>query len=172
MPVHVPTATLRAPFKVFSNHNTSTAAPVQVLDPAVPLDASRYNTEWIDTRHDHNGRLYYVSLRVMAVGSQCVSVWVRMRPVEDGNAAVHNTDTTLDATLWNSLYRRIVAPQLGVIQNLCEKIANVLGLGFFSHDILPENTKIPPARLRDRLQIRRWRISATSNAPVQTPDCK
>ncbi|THD65085.1 MAG: hypothetical protein E7813_16000 [Bradyrhizobium sp.] len=138
VPVRVPTATLHAPFKVFSNENIGSSAPVQVLDPGAPLDASRYNTEWIDTRHDHNGRLYYVSLRVMAAGSQCVSVWVRMRPVEDGNPAVHNTDTTLDASLWNSLYRRIVVPQLGAIQNLCEKIANVLGLGFFSHDILPE----------------------------------
>ncbi|WP_291572387.1 hypothetical protein [Bradyrhizobium sp.] len=77
-------------------------------------------------------------LRAMAVGSRCLSVFVRACPVEQGDASVHNTDTPVGADLWNFFYRTIVIPQMPAIESLCERIANVFGLGFFSHDILPE----------------------------------
>jgi hypothetical protein len=129
-----------APFKVFSNKNMGTHAPTYMVEARLPLDRSRYNTEWIDTRHEHNGRSYYVVLRAMAVGSRCVSIFLRARPADQGDASVHNTDTPIDAELWNALYRRIVIPQTQAIESLCEQIANVLGIGFFSHDVLPESS--------------------------------
>jgi hypothetical protein len=131
-------STTLAPFKVFSNENMGSHAPAHIVNVGKTLDGSRYNTEWIDTRHNYNGRDYYVVLRAMAVGSRCTSILLRMRPVDDGDASVHNTDTPLNASLWNDLYQRIVVPQSGAIQTICEQIANILGLGFFSHDILPE----------------------------------
>jgi hypothetical protein len=119
-------------------------APVYVVDAGEPLDRDRYNTEWIDTRHSHNGRDYYVALRAMAVGRRCASIILRLRPVEQGDASVHNTDTPLDAELWNALYQRIVIPKTKAIWSICEQISDVLGLGFYAHDILPEH---PSGRL-------------------------
>jgi hypothetical protein len=138
MPKRVATAV--APFRVFSNDNMGSHAPTYVVDAGEPLDRSRYNTEWIDTRHEHNGRHYHVALRAMAVGSRCVSIFLRMRPVEQGDASVHNTDTPLDPVLWNALYRRIVVPHTQAILSVCEQIADVLGIGFYAHDILPEHS--------------------------------
>jgi hypothetical protein len=115
-------------------------APVYVVGARVPLDRSRYNTEWIDTRHEYNGRSYYVVLRAMAVGSRCVSIFVRARPADQADASVHNTDTPVDAGLWNALYQRLVTPKMQEIESLCQRIADILGLGFFSHDILPESS--------------------------------
>jgi hypothetical protein len=60
--------------------------------------------------------------------------------VDQGDASVHNTDTPIDAELWNALYQRIVIPQTPAIESLCDQIAKVLGIGFFSHDILPESS--------------------------------
>ena len=125
--------------KVFSNLNMGTHALTHVVAPGLPLDPARYNTEWIDARHEYKGRSYYVALRAMAVGRRCLAVFVRARPVEQGDASVHNTDTPVDADLWNFLYATIAVPQMPAIESLCEKIANVFGLGFFSHDILPES---------------------------------
>jgi hypothetical protein len=127
-----------ATFKVFSNLNMDTHAPTYVVAPRLPLDPTRYNTQWIDARHEYKGRNYYVMLRAMAVGRRCLSVFVRCRPVEQGDASVHSADTPIDADLLNFFYTTIVIPQMSAIESLCEKIANVLGLGFFSHDILPE----------------------------------
>ena len=124
--------------RVFSNLNMDTHVPAYVVSPRLPLDPTRYNTEWIDTRHEYNGRNYYVMLRAMAVGGRCLAVFVRARPVEQGDASVHTADTPIDAGLLNFFYRTIAIPQMPAIKSLCEKIANVLGLGFFSHDILPE----------------------------------
>jgi hypothetical protein len=129
-----------APFKVFSNENIGSHAPTYMVEARLPLDRSRYNTEWIDTRHEHNGQSYYIALRAMAVGSRCVSIFLRARPADQGDASVHNTDTPIDAELWNALYQRIVIPQTQAFESLCEQIANVLGIGFFSHDILPESS--------------------------------
>jgi hypothetical protein len=127
-----------APCKVFSNDNMGSHAPIYVVDTGAPLDRSRYNTEWIDTRHEHNGRDYYVALRAMAVGRRCASIFLRLRPMDHGDVSVHNTDTPIDAELWNALYQRIVVPQTKAIQSICGQISEVLGLGFYSHDILPE----------------------------------
>lgn len=127
-----------APFKVFSNDNVGSHAPIYVVDAGAPLDRGRYNTEWIDTRHEHNGRDYYVALRAMAVGRRCASIFLRLRPIDQVDTSVHNTDTPLDAELWNALYRRIVVPQTKAIETVCGQISDVLGLGFYSHDILPE----------------------------------
>jgi hypothetical protein len=129
-----------APFKVFSNDNMGSHAPIYLADAGTSLDQSRYNTEWIDTRYEYNGRYYYVALRAMAVGRHCVSIFLRLRPTNQNDASVHNTDTPLDAELWNALYQRIVVPQTTAIQSICRRISDVLGLGFYSHDILPEQS--------------------------------
>ena len=74
----------------------------------------------------------------MAVGPHCISIFLRLRPVEQGSASVHNTDTPLDAGLWNTMYERIVVPQAEKIRVLCKQISDGLGFAFYAHDILPE----------------------------------
>jgi len=129
-----------APVRVFSNGRLGTHVPTQVIDAGSPLDPRRYNAEWIDTRHEYAGRDYYVSLRAMAVGRRCVSIFVRARPVEDGDASVHATDMPLDAGMWNSFYERLAIPNRHAIETLCRQIAEALGLGFYAHDLLPDRT--------------------------------
>jgi hypothetical protein len=129
-----------APARVFSNERAGSHTPTAVIETGAPLDPTRYNTEWIDTRHELGGREYYVALRAMAVGQRCISVFVRARPVQDGDASVHNSDTPLDPMMWNFFYERLVVPNRKTIQTLCERIASVLGLGFYAHDLLPDRT--------------------------------
>ena len=120
-----------ATFKVFSNDNIGSHAPTFLVAPRLPLDPARYNTELIDARHEYKGRNYYVVLRAMAVGSRCLSVFVRARPVEQGEASVHNTDTPVDADLWNFFYRTIVIPQMPAIEIAVREDRQRLGARVF-----------------------------------------
>ncbi|THD65084.1 MAG: hypothetical protein E7813_15995 [Bradyrhizobium sp.] len=127
-----------AAFRVFSNEIAGTQAPTSVVEAGRSLDQKRYNTELIDTVHEHRGQRYFVVLRVMAVGPHCISIYLRLRPVEQGSASVHSTDTPLDAGLWNTMYERLVTPQAEKIRVICRQISDGLGFAFYSHDILPE----------------------------------
>jgi hypothetical protein len=125
-----------APFEVLSNEKQATHAPVVVINPGDRLIPNRYNTELIDTRHEFSGKRYYVALRAMCVGRRCLSIFIRARPVEQRDPSVHK----VNAALLNFLYERIVVPRSAAISSLCVGIAEALGLGFYSHDILPERS--------------------------------
>jgi hypothetical protein len=129
-----------APFKVLSNEKQASHAPVVVINPGDRLIPNRYNTELIDTAHDFEGKRYYVALRAMCIGHHCLSIFVRARPAEQRDPSVHNTDTPLDAALLNFLYQQIVVSRYAAISSLCAGVAEALGLGFYSHDILPERS--------------------------------
>jgi hypothetical protein len=129
-----------AAFEVFSNENAATHATAFVQDPGAELDVNRYNTAYIDTTHYYAGQIYYVALRAMSVGAKCTAIYVRARPINDGDPSVHSTDTPLNIELLNHLHREIVTPRKNAIINLCEAIGTRLGLAFFAHDILPCNT--------------------------------
>ena len=60
--------------------------------------------------------------------------------MQQRDPSVHNTDTPLDAALLNHLYKQVVVPRSTAISSICTAIAEVLGLGFYSHDILPERS--------------------------------
>jgi hypothetical protein len=129
-----------APFEVLSNERQATHAPVVVINPGDRLIPNRYNAELIDTRHEFSGKRYYVALRAMCVGRRCLSIFIRARSVEQRDPSVHSTDTPVNAALLNFLYERIVVPRSAAISSLCVGIAEALGLGFYSHDILPERS--------------------------------
>ncbi len=126
-----------APSPVFSNANLGSHLPVSFHEAGVRLDPSRYNTAFVDTRFSFAGNDYYVALRAMCVGGSCVSIIPRARPVSDRDPSVHTTDTPHDAALLNALNTEIIQPRRKAILDLCHRIGEVFGLGFYAHDILP-----------------------------------
>jgi hypothetical protein len=130
----------RAPSLVFSNENSASGALAFLVDPGSNLDPARYNTEFVDTVQVYNNKAYFVCLRAMCVGATCTAIYVRARATAEKNASVHNKDTPQDAGLLNHLYWNVVHPRETRIANLCASIAERLGSGFFSHDILPCNS--------------------------------
>ncbi|MBS0231937.1 MAG: hypothetical protein JSR99_00440 [Proteobacteria bacterium] len=124
--------------RVFSNAADTNSAAVQILSGNAALDSTRYNTDFVDTVHEHRGKRYYVCLRTMCVGTDMVGVFVRARPESDGIPSVHDKDTPLEPDLLNALYDKLVSPHRARLAAMCCAIGEVLGLGFFAHDILPE----------------------------------
>lgn len=124
--------------RVFSNERDRSGAPVHVIGPGEATDPRRYNTEFIDTVHEHGRRKYYVYLRAVCVGRVPCSVEVRARSVDDGDPSVHLSDTPRDPELLNWLYASLVRDRRHEIEELCARIETRLGLGFYAHDILPE----------------------------------
>ena len=127
----------RALSKVFSNQRVGTNTPIQLVATGGPLNAKRYNTKFIDTTHEYNGKPYYVSLRAMGVGRRCVAAYARMRPVA-GGPSVHDADTPRDPKLINHFHQELVAKRMPELRELSGRLGQVLGLGFYAHDILPE----------------------------------
>jgi hypothetical protein len=128
--------TLAAQGKVFSNSRQDSGASVSVLTSLEQADASRYNTEFIDTRVTHCGKTYYTCVRLLCIGSKIVHAYVRARDVEDGSPSVHAFDTPLDGPLVEFLQRKLVDDRLAELADLPEKIATALGPGFYAHDVL------------------------------------
>lgn len=122
---------------VFSNAAIGSHRPVFLRSPGEPLDADRYNTEFVDTSREHRGRRYFICLRAMAVDETLVSVYVRARRTEEGDPSVHSRDTPVDADLINHFYSELVTPNMARLVDLCRQIGSTLGPGFYAHDILP-----------------------------------
>lgn len=128
----------RAEKRVFSNARDQSGAPVFVLEPGETMDPSRYNTELINTVHEHGSRRYYVYIRAVCVGRIPCSITIHARPVEEGDPSVHLSDTSRDPNLLNWLYESLIRNHRQDIEDICAGIESRLGLGFYSHDILPE----------------------------------
>lgn len=111
--------------------------PVQLVSGAA-LDPRRHNTRFIDTVRSFRGRSYHVCLRAMAVGGTLIATYVRARDVAEGSASVHAVNTPKDADLLNWLYATVVLPRQGELERICRSVERAFGLGFYSHDILPE----------------------------------
>ncbi|MES1948384.1 hypothetical protein C84B14_13579 [Salinisphaera sp. C84B14] len=122
--------------KVFSNAVIGSQTPTEVLDETCDVDASRYNTELIDTRYEYMGNAYYVCLRALCVGPKLVDLYIRCRPVSEGSPNVHSGDTPLDPELLNAIYNDRVSPRLEELETICASISDAVGPCFFAHDIL------------------------------------
>jgi hypothetical protein len=123
--------------KVFSNAQIGTHAVTTILDVGQPLDAGRYNTRFIDTVHEYGGNSYHVALRALAVTGTMLSAYVRLRPAGEAEASVHASDTPQDAALISYFHETVVESNRTRLIELCEQIGEVLGPGFYAHDILP-----------------------------------
>lgn len=124
----------------FSNAVRGSSRDVWLINQGEPLPNGRYNVRFIDTSQDFRGNKYYVSLRAMCVGTERYAIYVRARPVSEQNPSVHARNTPLDPDLIRHLHETVVVPRQSEIDEMCSTIGKVLGLGFYAHDILPENT--------------------------------
>jgi hypothetical protein len=123
--------------KVFSNAQIGTHAATIILDVGQPLDMGRYNTRFIDTVHEYRGNSYHVALRALAVTGTMLSAFVRLRPTGEAEASVHASDTPQDPARISYFHETLVEGNRPRLIELCEQIGEVLGPGFYAHDILP-----------------------------------
>ena len=124
--------------RIFSNVRVGSAEPAFVYDSPDDADEDRYNTEFIDTRVRHGADCYYACVRLMCIGPHLVQVLVRARNVKENNPTVHAKDTPADRALLDRLIEVLVAPQLGDYSLLSRTMAEAMGPGFYSHDVLVE----------------------------------
>ncbi len=123
--------------RVFANAIAESAADVRILDSSDVLDATQYNTQFIDTTQVWRGREYYVCPRAVCAGRRCVTVLVRAAPKELGTASVHVRNTPHDPALLNHLYTRLLEDR-DTITGLCDAVGRRLGPGLYAHDLLPD----------------------------------
>lgn len=120
----------------FSNANIGSNQDAFVVHNRHQLSRNRYNTEFIDTVIVFKDISYYSCLRIMAVGTCVVDVYVRLKPVSAGSPSVHTFDTPLDPLLIDYAYHRLVVPNFNRLSELTHKVGDILGPGFYAHDIL------------------------------------
>ena len=113
--------------KIFSNAPAGTHAATATIDVGQPLDADRYNTCFIDTVHEYQGKSYYVALRALAIGSTMICAYARLRPTGEFEAAVHANDTPKDPHLIAYFHELLVDNNQARLVKLCEQIGRVLG---------------------------------------------
>ena len=66
-----------------------------------------------------------------------ISAYVRLRPTGGPEASVHAGDTPLDPALISHFHKTLVESNRAPLIRLCQQIGEVLGPGFYAHDILP-----------------------------------
>jgi len=125
---------------IFSNHVQSCAAPVAVVDDASQLDRSRYNTRFVDTRVAFEGREYYTTVRLLCVGREILHAYVRARDVVEQIPSVHAKDSPLNPALLEHLQAGLVTARMAELKELARALADALGPGFYSHDLLIERS--------------------------------
>src|SRR5690606_24533011 len=94
--------------RVFANARVGTRTSAKVLDHVENLDEGDYNTSFIDTAQAFRGSYYYVCLRALTCLDKLIAVYVRARPVTEGDPSVHARDTPLDAPLLVHLHKTLV----------------------------------------------------------------
>lgn len=123
----------------FVNRPESSGADTQ-LRPVSKEDLENRNlyiTEYTDTTHRSHGRDFFVSIRILAVGSSIVSAYIRTRPVPDRNPCVHSGNTTYDIRVIRDLHHRLITRKSRELAEITDRIAHTPGFAFLAHDILP-----------------------------------
>ena len=123
---------------IFSLPKTGYGHTAAVVDDIESADADKYNTEFIDTRVQFQGKHYYTSLRLMCIGPAVLKILVQARDCDERNPAARNRNTPQDPSLLRHLNAVQVAANLDKLHSLAEDIWRVLGPGFYAHDVLVE----------------------------------
>lgn len=158
--------------KVFQNEKHSSGKKTKVIAPGATLNNDKYNAEFIDTRYNYNGELYYCSIRAHCVGKEISSVYLRFRNTNDDDASVHNKDTPLLPELINSYYYDKIVPNYDKLKKMCQDIGEVFGLGFYTHDIALYNNEFYLLESGFKMHEDRWceRIYPIKNKIVVDAD--
>ncbi len=117
----------------FSNEVSNAHVPVQLVGNAAELDPDRYNTEYVDCRHEYEGEMWHVCIRAQAVGEQVLFSWVRA----GREASVHTRDTPVNPQMIRYFHRLLITPNIGRINAIARGVKAALGVGLYAHDILP-----------------------------------
>lgn len=126
--------------KIFSNARSGSQETVLVYEGAGEIDDTRYNTEFIDTRVEFEGGIYYTTVRLMCIGSSIVQIYIRARDERGSSPSVHSKDTPVDRPLLDYMHRQLVKPRLDDYVSLAADVESVLGPGFYAHDVLVDNS--------------------------------
>ena len=132
----MPSLSIERGDKVFSNARFGTKERVHLQDAAEELDNERYNTKFIDTKLEYNGKYYFTCARLMCIGPHIVQAYARASPAEEGNLSVRDVTTPRDSELINFIYKEQIERRWDEHSILAQKIAEALGPGFYAHDVL------------------------------------
>jgi hypothetical protein len=122
---------------IFSNERRKSNATTYVITDGT-LDPRRYNTRFIDTRRTFNDKTYHSSVRLMCVGKELVTAFVRLKDATNGSPSVHNKDTPLEPSVITHFQTLLVQDRLAELEGLANRIGGALGPGFYSHDLVTE----------------------------------
>jgi hypothetical protein len=123
---------------VFSNAVATTSAPAWTVADPGDLDENRYNTEFIDTSVMFEGRRYFTTVRLLAVGRRIVHSFVGIRPADMTRPSVHGVTTPRNAALYNHAYQKLFLDRQDQMRALAVQLNKALGPGFYHHDLLVE----------------------------------
>ena len=124
---------------VFSNARFGTGARTFIVDNLQKLDEERYNTQFIDTTVQFRESVYFTCIRLVCIGTYLIRIYIRARDVSENNPSVHNKDTPKDRELLDYLHEKLVAPRLEAFHAFSYRTGQVLGPGFYAHDVLIDN---------------------------------
>lgn len=125
--------------KIFSNARVGSGEEVLLYDDLELACGDRHNVEFVDTTIRVGDNSYYTSVRLMCIGSRLLQAYVRARHTNDNNPSVHNADTPQNRHLLDHLYDILVRPRLNDYKSIARLVGNILGPGFYAHDILIDN---------------------------------
>lgn len=123
--------------KLFVNEAVGTKAPTYVTTDPGEVGDGKYVTSYIDSVHEFAGKTYHVCLRLMAVGTELLMVFVRARDTSEGSASVHDADTPRYPELLRDFHERIVEPNMGQLRQMTRALGERLGIGLYGHDVVP-----------------------------------
>ena len=137
----VPDMEIGADDKVFSNALQDTSKAAWVTADLTPEEEGRYNTRFIETQRAFEGHLYRNTVRVLACGPHIVHGFVGLRRISDvpGQASVHGVNTPPDSDLVTYFFEELFEKRRADLEILTRKISDVIGPGFYHHDLLIDN---------------------------------
>ena len=125
---------------VFSNAAIGSGKRTSVIAQPESLDAERYNAQYIDTRLTFVGTTYHTMFRIQSVGRQVLHAYPRARDVREKSASVHSKDTPANGPLIEFLHATLIAPRRAEIAEHTKKMGEILGPGFYAHDMVVSNS--------------------------------
>ena len=126
----------------FERHNTGTGLPSRYLAEVSNREEStstdKILTRFVDTRVSLAGRDYYTTVRLLCVDGTVLHAYPRARPALEGSENVHGRNMPRNPRLIEQLDQTLVQPFEDEFRSLAVSVFNVLGHGFYSHDVLIE----------------------------------
>jgi hypothetical protein len=122
---------------VFTNlvNNTSRGSNRITAEEA---DPDRYNTKFIDTGVEYQGKEYRTTVRLIVVGRKIIHSLVGARASNAKNATVHGVNTPINSGLITHLFETQIVARKPELDALADKLDQCLGPGFYHHDLLIE----------------------------------